>query len=80
MDSGIKQHQEMARSGKPYSAESFGVGEYPGKAMIPGDTAVMGKELSESARSVGELVDMGSTHMGASRNPDHGPHKHRKAW
>lgn len=76
----IKQHQKMARSGEPYAAESFGVGPLPGTAKIPGDTAVMGKELSESDRAVGDLVHMGSTHMGASRNPDHGPHKHREAW
>jgi hypothetical protein len=76
---GIKQHQKLARTGEPYAqGETFGVGSVPGTERIKGEppNATM---LSDKERSVGHPVHMGREHMPASRNPDHGPHHHRKS-
>lgn len=75
---GIKQHQKMARTGEPYGeTETFGVGKVPGTECIKGESpnATM---LSDKERSVGHPVHVGKEYMPASRNPDHGPHGHRR--
>ena len=76
---GLRQHQTNARGDGPTKGGDFGVSEYPGRSMIAGDRKIMGGELSDKERGCGRPVPMGEGQMGASRNPDHGPHGHRKA-
>jgi hypothetical protein len=86
IDEGIRQHQTNARGEGPIKGESFGVGEatdigqggYPGTRRIKGDVEMMAKELADTERGVGKTVPLGGGYMDASRNPDHGPHGHKK--
>lgn len=75
---GLRQHQTNARGEGPIKGGDFDVSEYPGRSCIKGDTSIEGRELSDKERGAGRNVPMGEGQMGASRNPDHGPHGHGK--
>ena len=75
---GLRQHQTNARGEGPINGSDFGVSAYPGVNKIAGDRTMEGKELSDTERGCGKTVPVGGSYMDASRNPDHGPHGHKK--
>ena len=75
---GMRQHQHNARGEGPIEGRDFGVSPYPGTRKIDGDRKIEGMELSDKERGIGKTVPVGGGYMDASRNPDHGPHGHKK--
>ncbi len=79
-DGYINQHKMMAEGDGLMKSSDFGVSKYPGSGPRPDpNKGIEGKVLSESERAVGQPMKRGKGEMGASRNPDHGPHDHFEA-
>lgn len=84
---GIRQHKEMAMTGKVEGGGSFGVEPFSqangGGPSMKGDRRVStphGEQsalLSDGERGIGKHVSRGAGSMPAQRHPDHGPHDHR---